>query len=112
MGSLLHLVLGKNSLELPLVLMGNRLWFRVLVPLLLVEGELEGCIANPLDKLGGVHGAPRFRGKVALPRLDLLVVRGKEGRHVAHLRVGRRRLLICHSQQGGVSTLLALLRLD
>ena len=49
------MVLGKNSLELPLVLMGNRLWFRVLVPLLLVEGELEGCIADPLDKLGGVH---------------------------------------------------------
>ena len=112
MGSPLRLVLSKNSLELPLVLMGNRLWFRVLVPLLLVEGELEGCIADPLDKLGGVHGAPRFRGKVALPRLDLLVVRGKEGRHVAHLRVGRRRLLICHSQQGGVSTLLALPRLD
>ena len=112
MGSPLRLVLGKNRLELPLVLMGNRLWFRVLVPLLLVEGELEGCIADPLDKLGGVHGAPRFRGKVALPRLVLLVVRGKEGRHVAHLRVGRRRLLICHSQQGGVSTLLALLRLD
>ena len=112
MGSPLRLVLSKNSLELPLVLMGNRLWFRVLVPLLLVEGELEGCIADPLDKLGGVHGAPRFRGKVALPRLVLLVVQGKEGRHVAHPRVGRRRLLICHSQQGGVSTLLALLRLD
>ena len=112
MGSPLRLVLSKNSLELPLVLMGNRLWFRVLVPLLLVEGELEGCIADPLDKLGGVHGAPRFRGKVALPRLDLLVVRGKEGRHVAHPRVGRRRLLICHSQQGGVSALLAPLRLD